>query len=419
MDTTNTFFTGLSNQAIAEMVANANESVIFAGPGIHKVVADALLDCARHIGNENIILCLDVSEHAMRLGYGDVESLKKLKQFGLVIQHIENLRFGLVVVDGNGFSFTPNALYLESESAHSAGINALRLTPDQVKEALIRLSPATRAIYVAINSEFDGKAFEYIPVVQQSNVDSELIEDISQSLEQAPPASFDLSRQVRVYSAYLQYVEVSMSGVALQKQKVTIPKILQAVGNNDIDIQERLNTSFSLLEKDSLLSSKKLELELKKIRDSYTPSLGKEHGRVILKRNKGTFNELIDGFRIKIGEYETEVRKDLQSQINDSVRKIANYYLPLVKDNPPQEMQGRLGPMPNDTQILSWIERQLFKVFPDSKTLGSRMAVKVVFKDVTYENLNDENFLLAIKQAFPDIDWDKAHEESLAVAEKT
>jgi hypothetical protein len=251
MDIKHSFFTGLSNQSIAEMISNACESVILAGPGIQSVVADALLDCARRVGKESIILCMDVSEHSMRLGYGDVESLKKLKQFGMVIQHIENLRFGLVVVDGNGFSFTPNALYLESETAHSAGINALRLTSDQVQEALVRLSPAARAIYIASNSEIKPKAFEEIPVVQQTHVDNELIAAISQSLEQAPPAAFDLSRQVRVYSAYLQYVEVSMTGVALQKQKVTIPKVLQAVGNDDNDLQERLNTSFSLLEKDS------------------------------------------------------------------------------------------------------------------------------------------------------------------------
>lgn len=166
-------------------------------------MADALLDCAQRIGKENLILCLDVSEHAMRLGYGDMESLKKLKQFGMVIQHIENLRFGLIVIDGNGFSFTPNALFLESESAHSAGINALKLTSDQVQEALVRLSPAARAIYIASNNEIQANAYEHIPVVQQTNVDNELISAISHSLVQAPPAAFDLSRQVRVYSAYL------------------------------------------------------------------------------------------------------------------------------------------------------------------------------------------------------------------------
>ena len=415
----NVFFTGLSNQSIAEIISNAHESVILAGPGVQPIVADALLYCAQRIGKENLILCLDVSEHAMRLGYGDVESLKKLKQFGMVIQHIDNLRFGLIVVDGNGFSFTPNALFLESESAHSAGINALRLTSDQVQEALVRLSPAARAIYIASNSEIQPNAYEDIPVVQQTNVDNELISAISHSLVQAPPAAFDLSRQVRVYSAYLQYVEVSMTGVALQKQKVSIPKVLQGIGNEDSDLQERLNTSFSLLEKDSQLSSKELEQDLKKIRDSFAPSLGKEHGRVILKRNKDYFCGLIEEFRLKLADYEAEVRKNLQVQIDESVGKIALYYLPVVKKNPPPEMLGRLGLFQDDEQIISWIERQLYKVFPDSEKLGSRMTVKVIFKDVTYENLNDKSFLSAIKQAFPDIDWDKAHEESLAVAEKT
>jgi hypothetical protein len=35
-------------------------------------------------------------------------------------------------------------------------------------------------------------------------------------LEEAPPVSFDVARQVRVFNAYLHYVELNLSGAPIQ-----------------------------------------------------------------------------------------------------------------------------------------------------------------------------------------------------------
>jgi hypothetical protein len=35
---------------------------------------------------------------------------------------------------------------------------------------------------------------------------------------------------------------------------------------------------------------------------------------------------------------------------------------------------------------------------------------------VTFENLNDDEFLTALEQAFPDVNWDKAYQESITAA---
>jgi hypothetical protein len=42
----------------------------------------------------------------------------------------------------------------------------------------------------------------------------------------------------------------------------------------------------------------------------------------------------------------------------------------------------------------------------------------VRYKDVTFETLNQEDFLDAIKEVFPHADWDKAYKEFLAAGEK-
>ena len=81
-------------------------------------------------------------------------------------------------------------------------------------------------------------------------------------------------------------------------------------------------------------------------------------------------------------------------------------------------MIGALGMHADDKQILSWITRQLNMVFPSAEKMISKMEISVIHKDVTYENLNDHEFLASVKEAFPDVNWDKAHEEYIAASEK-
>ena len=415
------FFTQISSQSLEEMIEQAKESVILAAPGLQQNVANALVKTAARLGKEMVIVCLDASEHAIRLGYGEIQSIELLKANQLLVQHVEHLRFALIVVDGNGYSFTPNALYLESEAASSLGFNAIKLTADQVREACARLSIAAKAIAVA-QCENDGTKQQLQNI--DTDIKHQIIEDssvvkISQALKEAPPQAFDVSRQVRVYSAYLQYVEVNMSGAAIQRQKVAIPKILQSVGATNNELEGRLKTSFDLLEKDNTLSSKKLDKKLKELRDAFTPSLGKTHGRVMLKSNKVFFNQEIELFKKQLEEHAKKVESSLQSDIDESIAKIAKYYLPIVKAKPPLDMRGKLGNhIEDDTHVTDWIIRQLNGVFPTANKMISNIYVSIIYKDVTFENLNDKEFLNAVEHAFPDVNWEKAYNESIAAAGK-
>jgi hypothetical protein len=54
--------------------------------------------------------------------------------------------------------FTPTALYLEAEERSGDAPNAMRLTKDQVTEALARLSPVAKAIAIAFAKTEDEKS---------------------------------------------------------------------------------------------------------------------------------------------------------------------------------------------------------------------------------------------------------------------
>jgi hypothetical protein len=363
-------------------------------------------------------MCLDVSEHAIRLGYGEIQSIELLKANHLLVQHVEHLRFALIVVDGNGYSFTPNALYLESDAASSLGFNAIKLTPDQTREASVRLSPAAKALALAQCA--DGPTKEALsqinPTIEPTPVHDTIVAGIGNMLKEAPPVAFDVSRQVRVYNAYLQYIELSMTGAAIQRQKISMPRSLQALGTANTELEGRFKTSFDLLAKDNALSSKKLEKDLKEIRDKFTSSLGKDRGRVLLVRNKERFLKKIEELDKKLTDHGKAVQQNLQKSIDDSKEAIVNIYVPILKANHLEDMVIELGESPNDNTIRTWVTEQLNGVFPCAEELIKKMELRYDFKDLTYETLNKKEFITNVKKAFKYENWDKAYEESIAAA---
>ncbi|MDD5322042.1 MAG: hypothetical protein PHD43_15810 [Methylococcales bacterium] len=160
MNTTNLFCT-LSSSRIAQLINSAQHIVCYAVPGIQVKPAQALVEVADRLGPEMLTVCVDFDEYVMRMGYGELEAVKQLRAAGIIVNHTQGMRHALIIVDDEGYSFTLTPLYLEAEPNDTNTINALRLSGEQVKEALARLSPAAKAIAIgqAVTPE---KNFEYL-----------------------------------------------------------------------------------------------------------------------------------------------------------------------------------------------------------------------------------------------------------------
>ena len=108
-------FCSLSSIRIAEMVRTAEHAVCYAGPGIQPQVAKAMVEAAQRLGPEMLTVSVDFDDRVMRMGYGDVGAVKLLLDSGIAVQSSSGLRTALVIVDNEGYIFTPTALYLEAE----------------------------------------------------------------------------------------------------------------------------------------------------------------------------------------------------------------------------------------------------------------------------------------------------------------
>lgn len=413
-------FCSLSSAQIAEQIRFAQQSVCFAAPGLQQVVADAMVETAKRLGPEMITVSVDFDERTMRMGYGHIEAIEKLRAAGILVQSAPGLRTALVVVDGVGFIFTPTPLYLEGEPTEGRSLNAMGMSKDQVTAAMARLSPAAKAIAVAQAKTPEEKArITALPVdIGSKPVEAAQFAAVAAGLKQAPPVEFDLARQVRVFEPYLQYADLSLNGAAIQRHRLAIPPSVQKLGGSK-ELENRLRTTFELIERGSKLSSKPLEDALNEIRKSFTPSLGPQYGRVVLKAAKPHFKARLKTFREKLAEHKKSVAEVLQKHLDESCKQVVDYYLPMVVATPPDALLGQILTNPPSTEEAErWLNSELNRVFPTAKSLISEMSLGETFRDVTYETLNQPDFIKSVEDAFPNINWEKTYGEFLAAGEK-
>jgi hypothetical protein len=326
-----------------------------------------------------------------------------------------------VIADDHGFVFTPTPLYLESEPEPFGAPNAIRISGDQVAEAMTRLSPAAKAIAVAqAKTPEEKQRVADMPVdVGSKEISKHQFASVGQGLKEAPPVPFDLARQVRVFEPYLQYVELSLSGAAIQRHRLAIPPSVQRLGGS-ADLEGRLHTNFDLIQKGGKLSSKPLEDALNAIRKNLTPSLGKDHGRVVLKSAKPLLKRRLDEFRERLKRHQVTLAGELQVHLDESRKQVVDYYVPRVLLEPPDALLGQsLSQNLTKEEAERWLNAELARVFPKAEDLVKEMKLDEQFKDVTYETLNRGDFLDLVKEAFPAVDWDKAYNEFRAAGERT
>jgi len=412
-------FCSLSPLRIAAMIQSAQRAVCYAAPGIQLDLAQAMVETARRLGKEMLTVSLDFDDRVMRMGYGDIRAVTMLLEAGIAVQSSPGLRTALVVVDNEGYVFTPTALYLEAEPSDGAASNAMRMSGEQVSQALARLSPAAKAIAVAQAKTPEAKQqIEALTVdVVSAPITVAKLAEVKTSLKEVPPVRFDLARQVRVFEPYLQYVELSLSGAAIQRHRLAIPEKIQKLGGSK-ELENRLRTTFELIEKGSKLSSKPLEDALNEIRKNFTPSLGKDHGRVVLKAAKPHLVERLTEFRAKLAAHQKAVEADLQKHLDTSREQIVAYYQSRVIEAKPDALLGQsLNGEISEAAASRWLNGELDKVFPSAESLIQEMKLDERYKDVTFETLNREDFLESVKDAFPSVDWEKAYSEFKAAGQ--
>jgi hypothetical protein len=412
-------FLAISDKRLPVLIRAAQRRVILAIPALHETTGKSLIDAHRRLGGGGVRVVIDCSEKVFRLGYGRFDAIEALVAAGCDVRQSAGLRVGVLIVDDRGWLFAPAALYVEDEVHSDETPNAVCLRGGDVEALAASIAPEMAEDPSRPNTREPGDSADLRqPEVGIEQVTTKQMARVGEGLSVAPPVPFDIARQVRVFEPYLQYVEISLRGCAIQKHRVQLPKSILAIDSGG-DIANRLRTTFDLIEKSSAVSSEALDRELLPIRDNFTRSIGKPWGRVMLKRVRPLFDQEVQGFRGKLKAHEAVVRDKLQSLIDESKKQVIEAYLPLLQKRPPNAILGQImRSQPTEGDLRQWLDTELQVVFPTANELVSEMALDVTFRDVTFETLNEEGFGKKIQDAFPQVDWDKPFEEFIAAKEK-
>lgn len=413
-------FTSMSDDKMASLIAAAERQVALACPAIRSKTAAALRLARDTVGPESLVIVVDCDDEVFRLGYGDFDAVSSLREFGLEVRHAPGLRIGVLVCDDRAWVFSPTALFVQPELHSDETPNAVELRGVDVQRILWRLVPQAQRqppgaeATEALREEASACDVE----VGVESLDEQTVEEARNSLELAPPLPFDVSRQVRVFTPYIQYVEIRLLGAAIQRHRVEIPKSIQGLGTT-AELEGRLRTTFDLIERNSMVSSKQLEDELAEIRKNFTRALGKPWGRVLLRSVRRTFDDRIDAFRKKLEEHQDKVKKQLDDILNKSRENVIDYYLPHVQASPPDQLVGQLmQPTLTEDACRAWLDGELSRVFPDPEDLITDMRLEVTYRDVTYETLTEDGFGDSLREAYPHVNWDKPFDEFNAAKER-
>ncbi|MDP2318228.1 MAG: hypothetical protein Q8O42_02660 [Acidobacteriota bacterium] len=379
-------FTVATDERVAQFVRDARTRLVIVAPAIPEAVADAVVDRIGALGPDAVTLILDSDSESYRLGYGTFAAFERVAaaaaSSGLAIRRQPGIRIALVVSDMGTLIFTPTARLIEAGPNTSGGANAILLSsaPKSVEEELGLLEGPAR--------------------LGRSLMGTADVARVRQDLAQNPPQKFDVARKLRVFNAYLEFVELEVKGTEVARHLVTIPSHLMAV------IPERtrrnLRTSCRLVGQADQVSAEAISNERRLLTRRYIRVIP-GYGAAILRTDREAFDKAVASLQASVAAFAAQVQAKLQDQIDRSIRELEKSLLPALKRRPP-EVWGRLaGGPPDEAMIKENLAFELLDAFGTAAKLTGQMSVVCRFKGVTYELLTDPEFIERATKVFPQL----------------
>jgi len=361
--------------ALAHEISQASQRVYYSGAGIDTEVSEVLIRCKQLNPSLEIIVVIDCTAHARRLGYGNQESIKRLQQHQIPVFQQPGVRLSFCMVDQRGwvFSFPPQ---LVEGGEQLSGFNCIELNVQQIdplakqirglikqeptqsdfirnvlnnsEEDEIHIDPLVKQISTSVNQkstqdifsldnfEHQLKQFNFVTMAKKLT-DDQIIQ-LDKELEQNPPQRFDVSRQVQVFNSRVEFVEVELIGGSIDRHVFKFPDEIKKLISDDAEAQKRLSASYKLIDSTSKVSSKTISSKVDLLRRNFLKPMGKL-GRVMLRAQKENFREKFKELEEEIEAYKKELEKSLEGELKKSRKGLISALLERVKSNPPDELK--------------------------------------------------------------------------------
>lgn len=390
----------ISDEAAARSIRTARSRAVYATPGVTDTVAAALIEARGRLGRGKVRVVLDGSANALRLGYGQADSMSMLLDHGVDVRVEPGLRVSLLVVDDKATVFMLPAMMVEDPDL-PRGPNALILPSDQVEDVLRTVAPNISS------GQTEDAGGSQLPQIGRSSLSAEQVKQVEAELVNNPPQRFDLARTLNVFNAYVEFIELRLTGMQITRHTVKLPQAL-ILALRDEATSRRLRTSFNLVDGTSKVGreAESIETRVRNLRDRFVRPLG-DLGSITLRSKRKEVDTLIEAIRLDIQRFRTTVVERLTREIDASRAKLVIGLTPALKQRPPPDLVDQISGKPTTEHVARYLSRRLAEVFPSAETLVGEMKLDCIRKGVTYETLASGDFQEKVREAFPYEDWDK------------
>lgn len=370
------------------MIAAAERRVLYLAPAISVRVAKSLEDAWARLGAEAVTVIVDADPEVYRLGYGDFEALRTLQDAaarrGGMVNQQAGVRMGLLIADDQTLVWAPVPAMVEAGKKTARATNAIRLG----------LPPAD--VERDLGAGPDGALDRSIGL---DPMERKQIEAVSANLKINPPQRFDISRQLRVFNAFFEFVDMKLVGTQLQRRTVKLPSDL--MGITDKPTQQKLHAAFRLITDGDGLDDKALADDRRMIEKRHLRRI-KGVGLVIKSTDKAAFRKDVEELRKAVKVFQTQMEKQIQGKMDQSRATLREALLPSVTKSPPARWtQSTFYKGTKSTR--EFLDQDLERAFGRAETMRHDVRLDVIFKGVTYESLQKADFIAAARRAFPEL----------------
>lgn len=376
------------DDTLCALIRSARRRVVYMAPACSKAVAEAVGKVWQQLGPDAVTVILDADPEVYRLGFGSFAALGRLQDFatevGGLIARQPGVRLGLLIADNQTLVWAPVAEMVEAGAKDTRAANAIRLG----------LPPAD--VERDLGAGPDGQAARSIGL---DPVERDEVERVSQDLKDNPPQRFDVCRQMRVFNAYFEFVEIKLHGAHIERRTVTLPADLMGIA--DKPTQKKLRATFRLIEQEDGLTGQQLLDDRKQLEKRHLRRIVGQSW-VIKRKDKPALMKDVRNLRAGIEEFQNELSEQLTAQIDASRAKLHAALLPSVKKSPPRRW-ARSSLFRGNQDLSASLDRDLAVAFGRAENAIHPIKLDVTFKAVTYESLQDPEFMAAARCAFPEL----------------
>ena len=433
-------FTFINNEELVHIVETARKHVVYAAPSVSKIVAQALCNFNDNNKDAALRVIIDSDPEAFRLGFGDQDGVKLLAEKQIDVRRAPGLRIAVLLADDKAWVYSPTPEII-FEQPTAAINNAVQVNVEFARQILFSIAPDISVVaredvldeeLIVENSSAETERADSTvknildesfltddstPEIGAERLTNEDLKIIEIELRESPPLQFDQERRVRVYQGYFQFVEMSFTGCRLTSKTITLPKYLLNVA--EPELRERVKTTCRVLGEDSGLMTqiKMFEETIKNLRGDYLKPLGEPFGSVILRKRREEFDKKLKEAKAELTKLRDTIKQDLVREIETSRKSLREMLLPGLMKNPPPQIVGA-GRESDAEFVRKYLDYEIGKQMPRPEQLIGNMNLSCVYKDVTFEMLNGNDFKKAIQKNYPDKNFDKLFDEEETIGQR-